>query len=72
MFFNDFGERNMSLILYCFYKGFMKTDLAVGGGFQVCDFVLFYCGLLMIAVSWKGQNVKLYSFDIGFIRFRET
>ena len=45
------------LFLYCFYIGFVKTDLAVGGGFQVCDFDLFYCGLLMIAVPWRGQNV---------------
>ena len=59
-FFYDFGERNISFILYCFYIGFVKTDLAVGGGFQVCDFALFYCGLLMIAVPWKGQNVALY------------
>ena len=40
-FFYDFGERNISLILDCSYTGFVKTDLAVGGGFQVCDFVLF-------------------------------
>ena len=37
----------------------MKTDLAVGGRFQVCDFALFYYGLLMIAVPWRGQNVAL-------------
>ena len=38
----------------------MKTDLAVGGGFQVCDLDLFYFGLFMIAVPWRCQNVALY------------
>ena len=29
------------LFYIVFYRGFVKTDLAVGGGFQVCDFDLF-------------------------------
>ena len=66
----------MNVTFHLFYnvfiQGFVKTDLAVGGGFQVCDFVLFYCGLLMIAVPWRGQNVAFYLFYIGFNRFRET
>ena len=39
----------------------MKTDLAVGGRFQVCDFVLFCCGVLMIAVPRKGENIAIDS-----------
>ena len=46
-FVNDCGAvegstRSILLILYWFYRGFVKMDLRVVGGFQVFDFYLFY------------------------------
>ena len=40
----DFGARNVSLILYCVYEGFIKINMGIVGEFQVCDVVSFYYG----------------------------
>ena len=73
------STRSILLICLFFYKGFVKLNFKAFGwfsrvlkqikveDFQVSDFVLFYFGLLMIAVPWRGQNVPLYWVYIGFI-----
>ena len=63
----DFGERNISLILYCFCICFVKTELAAVGGCQVFDVAVCYYCFLMNSRSWRVMREHILYCNIVFI-----